>query len=79
MISAEGARNHGLLNVPTDEFFDTYHYITENEVEQEFIDSVDEGTTSENENGENRPYKKRYDGKGKRYFGKNKRRNNSEK
>ena len=37
MISAEGARNHGLLNVPTDEFFDTYHYITENEVEQEKI------------------------------------------
>ena len=34
MISAEGARNHGLLNVPTDEFFDTYHYLTENEVEQ---------------------------------------------
>ena len=25
MISAEGARNHGLLNVPTDEFFDTKH------------------------------------------------------
>ena len=23
MISAEGARNHGLLNVPTDEFFGT--------------------------------------------------------
>ena len=23
MISAEGARNHGLLNVPTEEFFDT--------------------------------------------------------
>ena len=37
MISAEGARNHGLLNVPTDEFFDTYHYITENEAEQEKI------------------------------------------
>ena len=37
MISAEGARNHGLLNVPTDEFFDTYHHITENEAEQEKI------------------------------------------
>ena len=37
MISAEGARNHGLLNVPTDEFFNTYHYITENEAEQEKI------------------------------------------
>ena len=37
MISAEGARNHGLLNIPTDEFFDTVHYITENKVEQEKI------------------------------------------
>ncbi len=37
MISAEGARNHGLLNVPTDEFFSTYHYITENIKEQEKI------------------------------------------
>ena len=34
MISAEGARNHGLLNVPTDDFFDTYHYITEDNGEQ---------------------------------------------
>ena len=34
MISAEGARNHGLLNVPTDEFFASFHYITENKVEQ---------------------------------------------
>ena len=37
MISAEGARNHGLLNVPTDEFFDTYHYITDNPDEQQKI------------------------------------------
>ena len=37
MISAEGARNHGLLNVPTDEFFETHHYITENICEQEKI------------------------------------------
>ena len=37
MISAEGARNHGLLNVPTDEFFDTFHYITESKAEQEKI------------------------------------------
>ena len=36
-ISAEGARNHGLLNVPTDEFFDTYHYITDNPDEQQKI------------------------------------------
>ena len=37
MISAEGARNHGLLNVPTDDFFNTYHYITENLDEQNKI------------------------------------------
>ena len=34
MISAEGARNHGLLNVPTDEFFDTKHYIPQDLAEQ---------------------------------------------
>lgn len=34
MISAEGARNHGLLNVPTDEFFDTKHYLPSNPAEQ---------------------------------------------
>ena len=37
MISAEGARNHGLLNVPTDEFFDTKHYIPQNLAEQRKI------------------------------------------
>ena len=37
MISAEGARNHGLLNVPTDEFFDTKHYIPQDSVEQRKI------------------------------------------
>ncbi len=37
MISAEGARNHGLLNVPTDEFFETQHFLTENTDEQEKI------------------------------------------
>ena len=37
MISAEGARNHGLLNVPTEEFFDTKHYLPENTVEQRKI------------------------------------------
>ncbi len=37
MISAEGARNHGLLNVPTDEFFETQHILTENAGEQEKI------------------------------------------
>ena len=40
MISAEGARNHGLLNVPTDEFFETYHYITEDVNEQRKIASL---------------------------------------
>ena len=37
MISAEGARNHGLLNVPTDEFFETKHYLPENTDEQRKI------------------------------------------
>ena len=37
MISAEGARNHGLLNVPTDEFFATKHYLPENAAEQRKI------------------------------------------
>ena len=37
MISAEGARNHGLLNVPTDEFFATKHYLPENTAEQRKI------------------------------------------
>ena len=37
MISAEGARNHGLLNVPTDEFFATKHYLPENAAEQSKI------------------------------------------
>ena len=37
MISAEGARNHGLLNVPTNEFFDTKHYIQQNITEQRKI------------------------------------------
>ncbi len=37
MISAEGARNHGLLNVPTEEFFDTKHYLPENADEQRQI------------------------------------------
>ena len=37
MISAEGARNHGLLNVPTNEFFDTKHYLPENASEQRKI------------------------------------------
>ena len=37
MISAEGARNHGLLNVPTDEFFETKHYLPHNLSEQRKI------------------------------------------
>ena len=37
IISAEGARNHGLLNVPTDEFFDTKHYIPQDLAEQRKI------------------------------------------
>lgn len=37
MISAEGARNHGLLNVPTDKFFETIHYIPQDACEQRKI------------------------------------------
>ena len=33
-ISAEGARNHGLLNVPTDAFFNTVHVLPSNIEEQ---------------------------------------------
>ena len=36
-ISAEGARNHGLLNVPTDDFFSTKHNLPENIQEQRKI------------------------------------------
>ena len=42
MISAEGARNHGLLNVPTEDFFATLHTLPMNTAEQrriaEFLD-----------------------------------------
>ena len=34
MIAAEGARNHGLLNVPTDEFFATQHILPQSIDEQ---------------------------------------------
>ncbi len=37
MISAEGARNHGLLNVPTDAFFETKHYLPQDILEQRKI------------------------------------------
>lgn len=37
MIAAEGARNHGLLNVPTDDFFDTLHILPQNPNEQDKI------------------------------------------
>ena len=37
MISGDGARKHGLLNVPTEEFFDTKHYLPENTDEQRKI------------------------------------------
>ena len=42
MISAEGARNHGLLNVPTEDFFATLHSLPMDAAEQrkiaEFLD-----------------------------------------
>ena len=34
IISAEGARNHGLLNVPTDDFFATIHFLSPDIEEQ---------------------------------------------
>ena len=37
MISAEGARNHGLLNVPTEDFFQTTHYLPQDTREQRKI------------------------------------------
>ena len=37
MICAEGARNHGLLNVPTDGFFDTKHKLPTDKVERKKI------------------------------------------
>lgn len=44
-ISAEGARNHGLLNIPTESFFQTKHYLAPALVEQQkiadFLSNVD--------------------------------------
>ena len=37
MIAAEGARNHGLLNIPSSDFFDTYHILPSSLAEQEKI------------------------------------------
>ena len=37
MIAAEGARNHGLLNVPTEDFFETRHMLPVNLSEQRKI------------------------------------------
>ena len=37
VISAEGARNHGLLNVPTDDFFATTHFLSSDINEQQKI------------------------------------------
>ena len=34
LIAAEGARNHGLLNVPTESFFETKHLLSTNLMEQ---------------------------------------------
>ena len=48
-ICAEGARNHGLLNVPTAGFFDTVHYLPSNKAEQKrisaFLSSLNERYT----------------------------------
>ena len=45
LIAAEGARNHGLLNVPTEAFFDTKHNLCTDKSEQqkiaEFLSLID--------------------------------------
>ena len=40
MICAEGARNHGLLNVPTDGFFDTKHILPTDKRERKKIAAI---------------------------------------
>ena len=51
LICAEGARNHGLLNVPTVGFFNTVHHIPVNKDEQEkiavFLSLVDRRLTAQ--------------------------------
>lgn len=50
-ISAEGARNHGLLNIPTEAFFQTKHFLASTLAEQQkiadFLSNVDSIITAE--------------------------------
>ena len=50
-IAVEGARNHGLLNVSVEDFFNTYHYIPKTTIEQKkiatFLSLIDERITTQ--------------------------------
>lgn len=50
-ISAEGARNHGLLNIPTEAFFQTKHFLAPSSAEQQkianFLSNVNSIITAE--------------------------------
>ena len=65
IISAEGARNHGLLNVPTDDFFATIHFLSPDIEEQkkiaDFLSLIDQRIEKQRQLVENlKKYKRWY-------------------